>query len=90
MHDVFTPELLAMWANYYNRGIAGERYAVMTENQNPDDVQYFETSFNPIYNDEGLITGVGCFSHNVTERVKTTKAIAARIKRGLDASLFRY
>ena len=81
MHDVFTPELLAMWANYYNRGIAGERYAVMTENQNPDDVQYFETSFNPIYNDEGLITGVGCFSHNVTERVKTTKAITQKNER---------
>jgi PAS domain S-box-containing protein len=81
MHDVFTPELLAMWANYYNRGIAGERYAVMTENQNPDGVQYFETSFNPIYNDEGLITGVGCFSHNVTERVKTTKAITQKNER---------
>jgi PAS domain S-box-containing protein len=82
LHEAFPPALLAMWVDYYNRGLAGEQYAVLTENDEASgDVSYFETSFNPIHNDKGEITGVGCFARNITERVMATKAITEKNER---------
>lgn len=82
MHINFTPDILAAWLDYYNRGVSGERYAVLTESKMPyGEINYFETSFNPIYNEAGEITGVGCFARNITERVKTTQAITEKNER---------
>lgn len=82
MHNAFAPELLAIWLDYYNRGISGERYAVLTESKVPSgETNYFETNFNPIYNEKGEITGVGCFAHNITERVKINRAITEKNER---------
>ncbi|MGN6179824.1 MAG: PAS domain S-box protein [Mucilaginibacter sp.] len=82
LHTSFPPELLAKWLDYYNRGVSGERYAVLTESKMPSgETNYFETGFNPIYNEKGEITGVGCFSRNITERVKTTKALTEQNER---------
>ncbi len=82
LHEVFTPELLAMWVSYYNRGISGERYVVLTENKEPvGETNYFETSFNPIYNEKGEITGVGCFARNITEHVRATRLITEKNER---------
>jgi PAS domain S-box-containing protein len=79
MHPAFTPEIRSMWMDYYNRGFAGERYAILTESKEPSgEIACFETNFNPIYNEKGEITGVGCFAHNITERVKTTRAITEK------------
>jgi PAS domain S-box-containing protein len=82
MHEIFTAELLLMWTSYYNRGIDGERYVVLTENNEPTgDTSYFETGFNPIYNEKMEITGVGCFARNITEHVKATKVITEKNER---------
>jgi len=82
MNPVFSSEMLSMWKGYYNRGFSGERYAVLTESKQPSgEIAYFETSFNPIYDEKGEITGVGCFGRNITERVKTTRAITEKNER---------
>jgi PAS domain S-box-containing protein len=82
LNEAFTTELLDMWANYYDRGLSGERYAVLTENKEPSgETSYFETNFNPIFNDHGEITGVGCFARNITDQVKATKAITEKNER---------
>lgn len=82
LNGVFTPELLDTWAAYYNRGLAGERYAVMTEGAEPaSEITYYEISFNPIYNDQDEITGVGCFARNITDNVKATRAITEQNER---------
>lgn len=82
LHEAFTPELLGMWIDNYNRGMGGERYAIQTQNkESSGETSYFETNFNPIYNDKGAITGVGCFARNITEHVRTTKAVTEQNER---------
>jgi PAS domain S-box-containing protein len=82
LHEVFAPELLGLWIGYYDRGISGERYSITTTDHDPNGATYyFETSFNPIYNGEGQVTGVGCFARNITEHVKATKAITEKNER---------
>ncbi|MCR8557855.1 PAS domain S-box protein [Mucilaginibacter sp. BJC16-A38] len=73
----YTPEIIEAWKGYYGRTLAGERYAIVNESITPDtkEVLSFEINFNPIYNNEGEITGVGCFARNITQRLKTEQAI---------------
>jgi len=77
LHESFDEELLMMWRNYYDRAFNGETYAVENELSDPstDERYYFETSFNPIHNHEGQITGIGCFSRNISERIRSRKSI---------------
>lgn len=77
LHDCFDNELLVKWKAYYDRAFSGESYIVENEMLEPLSGQsfYFETSFNPILDAEGKITGIGCFSRNITERINTSKSI---------------
>ncbi|WP_179412447.1 PAS domain S-box protein [Mucilaginibacter sp. E4BP6] len=77
MHVVFGDEVLTKWKEYYARGFMGEAYIVEDEflDSNTGNSFFFETSFNPIFDAEGKITGMGCFSRNITERINTSKSI---------------
>ena len=65
------------WDRYYQRALEGERYTIINESTDrlTGQVLSFEISFNPIYKVKGEITGVGCFSRNITERLATENAI---------------
>ncbi|MFI5157511.1 MAG: PAS domain S-box protein [Sphingobacteriales bacterium] len=77
MHAIFGSKILKLWKEYYGRVFKGESYLV--EDELPDlktgKSFFYETSFNPIFNVEGKITGIGCFSRNITERINTRKSI---------------
>jgi PAS domain S-box-containing protein len=77
LNENFDLETLVMWRDFYNRAFNGETYIVETELPDPStgEQYYFETSFNPIYNHEGIITGIGCFSRNISERIRSRKSI---------------
>jgi PAS domain S-box-containing protein len=77
LHSVYDLKTLEQWEKYYARAFNGERYIVTKENTdaNTRELLCYETSFNPIYNADGEITGIGCFARNITERIKTSKAI---------------
>ena len=77
MHTVFGDDVLKTWQEYYTRGFEGESYIVENEILNPATGQafFYETSFNPIYDIDGVITGIGCFSRNITERINNNKSI---------------
>ncbi len=77
MHTIFTDEVLAKWKEHYARGFKGESYVVEEELLDPNTgrVLFYETSFNPIFNAESKITGMGCFARNITERINTSKSI---------------
>jgi PAS domain S-box-containing protein len=77
MHTTFSDEVLTKWKEYYARGFMGEAYIVEDELLDPKTGKlfFYETSFNPISNAEGTITGIGCFSRNITERINTSKSI---------------
>jgi PAS domain S-box-containing protein len=77
MHAFFGDEILTKWKDYYARGFKGESYIVENElyDSKTGRLFFYETSFNPIVNAEGAITGMGCFSRNITERINTNKSI---------------
>jgi signal transduction histidine kinase len=77
MHPIFDEVFLEKWKVYYNRSFKGESYIIENEvlDASTGKSFFYETSFNPIYDTEGKITGIGCFSRNVTERINTNKSI---------------
>ncbi|WP_158990945.1 PAS domain S-box protein [Mucilaginibacter sp. L196] len=77
MHTVFGDEVLTKWKEHYARGFNGESFVVEEELLDPNTGKsvFHETSFNPIFDAEGKITGMGCFARNITERINTSKSI---------------
>lgn len=77
LHAGYNDEIIERWNEYYNRALQGERYVIINESTDPlsQQVLSFEISFNPIYKVKGDITGVGCFARDITERLKTEKAL---------------
>jgi len=76
-HAGYTAEIIETWKSYYNRTLNGEIYSVINESTDPDtgEMLSFEINFNPIYDAKGEITGIGCFARNITQHLKTEKAI---------------
>jgi PAS domain S-box-containing protein len=58
------------WRGYYTRALSGERFSVEYYSDPEGQVFYTETSFNPIYNEQKEIIGVGCFSRDISVRKK--------------------
>ncbi|HVW95692.1 MAG TPA: PAS domain S-box protein [Mucilaginibacter sp.] len=71
------------WSGYYARALAGERYTVISESTDAagGETQSFEISFNPIYDANGGINGVGCFARNITGRLEIEKAMIEQNER---------
>jgi PAS domain S-box-containing protein len=71
-HAGFSPQIIDTWNIYYERALNGERYSIISESVDPSGGKrlHFEVSFNPIYTAAGDIIGVGCFGHNITDRLK--------------------
>ena len=82
-HKGYTEKEIEKWDEYYHRALAGERYTVISESTDlaTNEGMSFEISFNPIYKVKGDITGVGCFSHNITELLAAEKAIVDQNER---------
>jgi len=77
LHKGYTADEIEKWNQYYHRALAGERYTIISESTDllTNQMLSFEISFNPIYKTKGDVTGVGCFSHDITELLATEKAI---------------
>jgi len=81
--DDFDEKIFKKWDDLYKPAFNGTRYVAIDETIDPEtnEIIFAEVSFNPIYNSEGKITGVGCFARNITERIKINKAISDQNKR---------
>ncbi|MDO3643771.1 PAS domain S-box protein [Mucilaginibacter sp. L3T2-6] len=77
LHSGYNEDSVNAWKGYYARALAGEAYSIVSESVAPDtgETLSFEVSFNPICTSKNEIIGVGCFARNITERLKTEKAI---------------
>jgi PAS domain S-box-containing protein len=77
LHTVYDQATLNEWLVFYGRGLNGETYIIVNENIDQVTKEFicYEISFNPIYNADRKITGVGCFARNITDRIKINKAI---------------
>ncbi|AMR30876.1 hypothetical protein A0256_05285 [Mucilaginibacter sp. PAMC 26640] len=72
-----TNEQQSLWQNYYARALSGEHFDVVYEHLNAvnNQQQYYEVGFNPIYNTEGEVVGMGCFARDITQHLNHEKEI---------------
>jgi len=77
LHSGYDEQSINSWKDYYARALTGEIYSIVSESIAPDtgETLSFEVSFNPIYTAKNEIIGIGCFARNITERLKTERAI---------------
>ena len=78
MKDSFSEEMLLIWHEMYYCALSGEtiKKEIHISKPNSTAAVWIEVSFNPIYNDEE-ITGIACFSRNITEnKLQKDKLIA--------------
>jgi len=66
---------LKKWKGLYERALSGEQVNVQIEDQTQYGDQIFAISLYPIYNDSHVITGVACYSLDVTERTHYLETI---------------
>lgn len=65
------------WDNYYNKALGGKQFLTKRKytDINTGQVVQYEIFFNPIRNDAGEVTGVGCFARNVTRRLRVAQSL---------------
>jgi PAS domain S-box-containing protein len=73
----FGEELNNKWKGYYEKALKGERYTIKEKVYHPEkqQMEYGLISFNPIYNAEGKIFGVACYSKDITEDTQNLLAL---------------
>ncbi|MBI9067359.1 MAG: PAS domain S-box protein [Salinivirgaceae bacterium] len=72
--DRLPKALKATWTERYKRALAGERFSLVEEFIFKKQQIFLEITFNPIYID-CEISGVSCFSRDITQQKTTEKAL---------------
>ncbi|MBM9589765.1 PAS domain S-box protein [Leptospira sp. 201903075] len=81
------------WKGYYERGLSGESFKTYERFISPitEKEEHREVFFNPIRNVEGFITGLACFSKDITdimakrmELISSEKRYRALVENGAD------
>lgn len=67
--EEFGEELVAKWRNIYKRGLSGESFSLRESVYNPmtNEMAYALLYFNPMYDNNGEVFGLACYSRNITE-----------------------
>lgn len=71
----FGKEAFSQWAGYFDRAYAGEAYKIVWEEERDGEQRYAEISFNPIKNTDNIVTGISCFSRDITAETKLREKI---------------
>ena len=73
----FGVELVEKWRGYYSRALSGESYSINEQyyDSTSKRMSYGKIAFNPIFNSDGTIFGVACFSKDVTEDTLNLKEL---------------
>lgn len=80
------------WKTYYTRALNGEQFSIKEKFYNPANlaITYGLTTFNPLYDNNGKLLGVTCFSKDITSEVLSQQVLLAakeEMQRIMDASL---
>jgi PAS domain S-box-containing protein len=62
----FSREMLAVWTDHFARAFKGESFKEIWNEEKSGAARYQEISFNPIYDVGDTITGISCFSRDIT------------------------
>lgn len=74
----YDPQLFVTWQSYFDRALAGEAYKIIWTDKKDNTTIYEEVSFNPIYGQDGNVSGISCFSRDVTEQKKHQQKIESQ------------
>lgn len=76
MLDYIDPKKHEHLKDIYKKVFTGERLSdIEIFESSKKDFIYFESSYNPIVNEAGVVTGISIFSKNITERVRSEQAL---------------
>ncbi|WP_276132078.1 PAS domain S-box protein [Polluticoccus soli] len=71
----FNNEVFAAWTQFFDRAFRGETFKTIWTSVIGNEEYTSETSFNPIRNEQGDITGASCFSRDITQERKLQQKI---------------
>jgi len=67
--QIIEPDYTKVHIDMYSRGLAGERFSQVEEYMNPDgDPVFIETSYNPVFEDDGTVSSLAIHSRDITLR----------------------
>lgn len=80
------------WKGLYGKALEGNKFSIKDQNYNPvtNVKEYRDISFNPIYDSEGKLQGVSCYSKNIDTDAKylvQLEKTQKELKKILDLSL---
>jgi PAS domain S-box-containing protein len=73
----FLKETFEEWIEYFSRAFNGENYKTILKDERGGEKFFSEVSFNPIWNEDGEVTGVSCFSRDITAEKRMQEKIIA-------------
>jgi PAS domain S-box-containing protein len=74
--DSFDNDLFEKWRGFFRRAFEGEAFKVVLREIMPTGEEAFdEISFNPVYDKNSKVTGVSCFSRDITDQELYTRKI---------------
>jgi len=59
----------------FDRALNGERFSISDDYGDPKNRFWYETTYNPIFNDKNKINGITLFIFNITDRKKTEEEL---------------
>lgn len=71
----FDGNLFEKWRGYLKRAFEDETFKIVVREKMPMGEVFEEVSFNPIYDKNGKVTGVSCFSRDITDQEVNTRKI---------------
>lgn len=82
----FGEEYIEKWKTYYNRAFKGEYFEIEDHHFNPkaNEIQYGQTTFEPLIGDDNKIFAVACRSKDITRLVKHRSEANQMIDSSLD------
>ncbi|MDO1512605.1 PAS domain S-box protein [Maribacter confluentis] len=88
----FDDDINNKWRNNYARALNGEQFSIKGKFYNPVKLRttYGLTSFNPLYDNNGKLLGLTCYSKDITSEVLSQQVLISakeEMQKILDASL---
>jgi PAS domain S-box-containing protein len=77
LYTEFGEEINKKWARHYADALKGNRFTIKEElfNTATGRMEYGQITFNPMYNADGKLFGVACYSKNITDDILNLVAL---------------
>lgn len=81
--------LFEEWQDYFKQGFEQGAFTIVTEEEQDGKKMIEEVSFSPIVEQNGVISGLSCIAHDITDTYNYTREIQAQNKRLKEIALWQ-